>query len=203
MPFAASKGKYNWSHNKIDYLLSGNSLRRFACGSSHSRGHGAHGLTLYIGTPASLSAIAPRLASLPQRSLSAVATPRRPGQQQLPDGSSPQRHSRQQLRHGVPASNKPHLAERSTPVWLAIWRIWAGFANSQLRRATFRSTYLYICVHPHCCTLGCCSDRRKSVSPSAPIAYATSVSPPDEAVAWPDAAFLQITFHAGCRYTHF
>ena len=36
-----------------------------------------------------------------------------------------------------------------------------------------------------------------------PIAYATSVSPPDEAVAWPDAAFLQITFHAGCRYTHF
>ena len=25
----------------------------------------------------------------------------------------------------------------------------------------------------------------------------------DKAVAWPDAAFLQITFHAGCRYTHF
>ena len=203
MPFAASKGKYNWSHNKIDYLLSGNSLRRFACGSFHSREHGAHGLPLYIGAPASLSAIVPRLASLPQRRLSAVATPRRPSQQQLPDGSSPQRHSRQQLRHGVPASNKPHPAERSTPVWLAIWRIWAGFANSQLRRATFRSTYLYICVHPHCCTLGCCSDRRKSVGPSAPIAYATSVSPPDEAVAWPDAAFLQITFHAGCRYTHF
>ena len=34
-------------------------------------------------------------------------------------------------------------------------------------------------------TLDCCSDRRKSVGPSAPIAYATSVSPPDEAVAWP------------------
>ena len=30
-----------------------------------------------------------------------------------------------------------------------------------------------------------CSDRRKSIGPSAPIAYATSVSPPDEAVAWP------------------
>ena len=148
-------------------------------------GIGAHCLPLYIGTPASLSATAPWPVSLPQRRLSAVATPRRPGQQQLPDGSSPQRHSRQQLRHGVPASNKPHLAERSTPVWLAIWRIWAGFANSQLRRATFRSTYLYICVHPHCCTLGCCSDRRKSVSPSAPIAYATSVSPPDEVAAWP------------------
>ena len=31
-----------------------------------------------------------------------------------------------------PASNKPHSAEKSTPVWLAIWRTWAGFANSQL-----------------------------------------------------------------------
>ena len=29
------------------------------------------------------------------------------------------------------------------------------------------------------------SDRRKSFGPSAPIAYATYVSPPDEAVAWP------------------
>ena len=40
------------------------------------------------------------------------------------------------------------------------------------------------------CSLNCCcSDRRKSFGPSAPIAYATSVSPPDEAIAWP-----------GCRY---
>ena len=37
-----------------------------------------------------------------------------------------------ELRHGAPASNKPHPAEKSTPVWLAIWRTWAGFANSQL-----------------------------------------------------------------------
>ena len=36
------------------------------------------------------------------------------------------------LRCSTPASNKPHPAEKSTPVWLAIWRIWAGFANSQL-----------------------------------------------------------------------
>ena len=36
-----------------------------------------------------------------------------------------------------------------------------------------------------CLSMDCiCSDRRKSVGPSAPIAYATSVSPPDEAVAW-------------------
>ena len=51
-------------------------------------------------------------------------------------------------------SNKPHPAEKSTPVWLAIWRIWAGFANSQLLRATFRCIYLYTCAHPHCCHLG-------------------------------------------------
>ena len=50
------------------------------------------------------------------------------------------------IRHSGPASNKPHSVEKSTPVWLAIWRIWAGFANSQLRRATFRSTYLYMCL---------------------------------------------------------
>ena len=38
-----------------------------------------------------------------------------------------------ELRHsGYLASNKPHPAEKSTPVWLAIWRTWAGFANSQL-----------------------------------------------------------------------
>ena len=38
----------------------------------------------------------------------------------------------QLLRYGALASNKPHPSERSTPVWLAIWRTWAGFANSQL-----------------------------------------------------------------------
>ena len=36
----------------------------------------------------------------------------------------------------------------------------------------------------------------KSFGPSAPIAYATSVSPPNEAVAWSGAAFLQITARA-------
>ena len=87
-----------------------------------------------------------------------------------------------------PASNKPHSAEKSTPLRLAIWRIWAGFANSQLRYATIRSTYSYICTHPPCCTLRRCSDRRKSFGPSAPIAYATSVSPPNEAAAWPGGA---------------
>ena len=37
-----------------------------------------------------------------------------------------------------------------------------------------------------CLFMDCiCSDRRKSLGPSAPSAYAASVSPPDEAVAWP------------------
>ena len=60
-----------------------------------------------------------------------------------------------------------------------------------------------MCAFFFAATLGCCLDRRKSVGPSAPIAYATSVSQPNEAAAWPGAAFLQITFHAGCRHTHF
>ena len=70
----------------------------------------------------------------------------------LPDGSPWQQHlchgaaSLQSLRHGAPASNKPHPAEKSTPVWLAIWRIWAGFANSQHRDAAF-ATPDNICAH--------------------------------------------------------
>ena len=67
-----------------------------------------------------------------------------PCQQQLRQGCA----SHQAIRHGTPASNKPNSAEKSTAVWLAIWRIWAGFANSQLWRATFRSTYLYMCPSP-------------------------------------------------------
>ena len=47
--------------------------------------------------------------------------------------------------------------------------------------------YLPDCICPLDC---CCSDRRKSVGPSAPIAYATSVSPPDEAVALPGTQIL-------------
>ena len=53
------------------------------------------------------------------------------------------------------------------------------------------------CICPLAC---CCSDRRKSVGPSAPIAYATSVSPPDEAAIWPGAQFLQITVHTNSTF---
>ena len=60
------------------------------------------------------------------------------------------------LRHGAPASkkphrpppasNKPHPAEKSTPVWLAIWHTWAGFANSQHRDAVYAASN-NICAH--------------------------------------------------------
>ena len=93
-----------------------------------------------------------------QQQLPDGTQPRCPGQQQLPDGSPPRCPGQQQLRHGAPASNKPHSAERSTPVWLAIWRTWAGFANSQLRRATIRAPN-NISAHPPCCHIGRCSDR--------------------------------------------
>ena len=159
-----------------------------------------------------------------------------PCRQHLPDDSPPRPCQSALASRQVscsPASNKPHPAEKSTPVWLAIWRIWAGFANSQLlpdaaplssmqglprsgnssaqtsaslhppaalrlRSLPFTGdmgvhglcgrvpdsagkVYLPDCICPLDC---CCSDRRKSVGPSAPIAYATSVSPPNEAVAW-------------------
>ena len=86
------------------------------------------------------------------------------GQQQIPDGSSPLRPNQQQLCHGAPASNKPHLTEKSTPVWLAIWRTWAGFANSQLRCATFISLYLYICAYPRYCHLGAAAQTDANLS---------------------------------------
>ena len=71
----------------------------------------------------------------------------------LPDSSLPQ--CRHPLRHGTPgknlrrsapASNDPHPAEKSTPVWLAFLRTWAGFSNSQHRDAAF-ATPDNICAH--------------------------------------------------------
>ena len=85
-----------------------------------------------------------------------------------------------------PATNL--IWRRSTPVWLAIWRTWAGFANSPLQRTAFRCIYSYMCTHPRYCRLEPLLRHSKSVGPSAPIAYATSVSPPNEAAAWPGGA---------------
>ena len=140
---------------------------------------------------ASISATAPPLCSHsstapPLSSRSATAPPlcSRSATEPRP-ATPPQRPCQQQLCHGVPASNKPHPAEKSTPVWLAIWRTWAGFANSQLRCANFSALiYIYASILI-AATLKPLLRHSKSVGPSAPIAYATSVSPPDEAVAWP------------------
>ena len=113
---------------------------------------------------ASASSVLPATSQLPRRpdqQLPDGAPPRRPGQQHLRNGAPasstsatvprpaapPQRCPDQQhLRHCAPASNKPHPAEKSTLVWLAIWHIWAGFANSQHRDAAF-ATPNNICAH--------------------------------------------------------
>ncbi|MBS7385141.1 MAG: hypothetical protein KIG28_03240, partial [Bacteroidales bacterium] len=46
----------------------------------------------------------------------------------------------------------------------------------------------YMCTHPRYCRLEPLLRHSKSFGPSAPIAYATYVSPPDEAVAWPGSS---------------
>ena len=99
-----------------------------------------------------------------QQHLPDSSSPQRPCQQQLPDGAPPRRLCHQQLCHGAPASNKPHPAEKSTPVWLAIWHTWVGFANSQLRCATFISLYLYICAYPRYCHLGAAAQTDANLS---------------------------------------
>ena len=89
-------------------------------------------------------------------------------QQQIPDGSSPQRPCQQHLPDGAPprrpCQQQPHPAEKSTPVWLAIWHTWAGFANSQLRCATFINLYLYICAYPRYCHLGAAAQTDANLS---------------------------------------
>ena len=168
-----------------------------------------------------------------------------PWVQRLPGGASPQRcqslhhgaptsifpmtlrhgaPGQQQLRHSAPPGNKPHPAERSTPVWLAIWHIWAGFANSQQRCATFHSTYSYKCTSSLLPTCNRCSDIANLLAhlhrlPTPPPHLRRMMLPPgrwrrslvqdeavawpgyrswmlDMAVAWPVAAFLQITARA-------
>ena len=99
-----------------------------------------------------------------QQQLPDGAPPRRPGQQQLCHGAPASNIFPMALRHGAPASNKPHPAEKSTPVWLAIWRTWVGFANSQLRCATFISLYLYICAYPRYCHLGAAAQTDANLS---------------------------------------
>ena len=75
------------------------------------------------------------------------SSPRCPGQQYLCHcGALASNIFPIDLRCSVPASNKPHLAEKSTPVWLAIWRTWAGFANSQHRDAALAIPN-NICAH--------------------------------------------------------
>ena len=100
--------------------------------------------------PCSISAIFPGL-------LAAVF----PCQQRLPDGS-PLRPCQsalapRQVSSSATALRPQHLStalrpatnlirRRRSPVWLAIWRIWAGFANSQHRDAAYAASN-NICAH--------------------------------------------------------
>ena len=93
-----------------------------------------------------LSASAP-LPALFSRWLFAIVPLPADTQQRRPGWSAaPPQRPYQQLRRSAPASNKPHQAEKSTPVWLAIWHTWAGFVNSQHRNAAF-ATPNNICAH--------------------------------------------------------
>ena len=96
------------------------------------------------GTPA--SSIFPMALRHSAAILFAMALPASSSAAALRLATVPRRPCQQKLRHGALASNKPHPAEKSTPVWLPIWCTWAGFANSQLRCATFHSTYSYKCT---------------------------------------------------------
>ena len=86
--------------------------------------------------------------------------------QSLPDGASQQRSCQLRLPDGAlasisataprPATNL--IRRRRSPVWLAIWRTWAGFANSQHGDAAF-ATPDNICAHSSLLqTLSSCSD---------------------------------------------
>ena len=147
--------------------------------------------------PVSSSAAAPR---------PATALPRRPCQH-LRLSAPASNIFPMALCHGTPASNKPHPAEKSTPVWLAIWRTWARFANSQHRDAAF-TTPNNICAHsfllPHWAAAQ--TDANLSAHlhrlPTPPSYLSRMRLLPgrgrrcwvlDMAAAWPGAAFLQIT----------
>ena len=68
---------------------------------------------------------------------------RRPCQLSLPDGALAS------ISATAPRPATNLIWRRSSPVWLALWRIWAGFANSQLQCAPFMAT-IHISAHLPC-----------------------------------------------------
>ena len=88
----------------------------------------------------SISATAPPLATTSPL----VAAPRPATSSRWRSATAPLPAVSLPLRRPRPATNL--IRQRSTPVWLAIWRIWAGFANSQHRDAAF-ATPNNICAH--------------------------------------------------------
>ena len=84
----------------------------------HPLRHGTLGQQHLLGALANRSTMVPLPASPPRRPFL-----------QRPAQWRPQASSSLATTAPLPATN---LMEKSTPVWLAIWHIWAGFANSQL-----------------------------------------------------------------------
>ena len=95
-----------------------------------------HGLPVFIGGPTRSNFAAASLPAVYSRWLSATV-PLASCFRRLPVPAAPPRHPR-------PATNL--IRRRRSPVWLAIWRTWAGFANSQHRDAAF-ATPDNICAH--------------------------------------------------------
>ena len=105
-------------------------------------GMSVHGLPVYIGAPASSSSATASPANiffpmaLPGSSISATVQPL---------ATAPRPAVSLPLWRPRPATNL--IRQRSTPVWLAIWRTWTGFANSQLRCANFPALiYIYASI---------------------------------------------------------
>ena len=107
----------------------------------------------------------------------AIALSRRPSQQLLPDAAA------LSSMQGPPRSgNSSAQTSASLHPPAALRLRCLPFTGHGRPRSVRKSSRLrWKCLSMDCI----CSDRRKSFGPSAPIAYATSVSPPDEAAAWP------------------
>ena len=123
--------------------------RHLRFGTGHrSQSRAPHGLPVYSCAPASSSSATASPANifypmaLPGSSISATVQPlaRAP-----PLATAPRPAVSLPLRRPRPATNL--IRQRSTPVWLAIWRTWTVFANSQLRCANFPALiYIYASI---------------------------------------------------------
>ena len=122
-------------------------FRRCPASSSSAKASPAN-IFFPMGLPgSSISATAPPLARAPPLATASplVAAPRPATSSRWRSATPPLPAVSLPLRRPRPATNL--IRQRSTPVWLAIWRTWTGFANSQLRCANFPALiYIYASI---------------------------------------------------------